>query len=166
MFDASFWVAISFLVFCIFLIYKKIPQLISQNLDNQIEDIKKNIEDAKNLKKNSEELLLEYKKKITSAENEKNNIIENQILETEQLLRDTESKFKLSVENKKKSAEQKIEQMRVSAIKEIQQISNRVTFDVVKDILNDNANKNHIENANRSYLDSIYSEISEKKLNL
>ncbi len=166
MFDASFWVAISFLVFCIFLIYKKIPQLISQNLDNQIEDIKKNIEDAKNLKKNSEELLLEYKKKITSAENEKNNIIENQILETEQLLRDTESKFKLSVENKKKSAEQKIEQMRVSAIKEIQQISNRVTFDVVKDILNDNANKNHVENANRSYLDSIYSEISEKKLNL
>jgi len=166
MFDASFWVAISFLVFCIFLIYKKIPQLISQNLDNQIEDIKKNIEDAKNLKKNSEELLLEYKKKITSAENEKNNIIKNQILETEQLLRDTESKFKLSVENKKKSAEQKIEQMRVSAIKEIQQISNRVTFDVVKDILNDNANKNHVENANRSYLDSIYSEISEKKLNL
>ncbi len=71
MFDASFWVAISFLVFCIFLIYKKIPQLISQNLDNQIEDIKKNIEDAKNLKKNSEELLLEYKKKITSAENRK-----------------------------------------------------------------------------------------------
>jgi len=166
MFDASFWVAISFLVFCIFLIYKKIPQLISQNLDNQIEDIKKNIEDAKNLKKNSEELLLEYKKKITSAENEKNNIIENQILETEQLLRDTESKFKLSVENKKKSAKQKIEQMKVSAIKEIQQISNRVTFDVVKDILNDNANKNHVENANRSYLDSIYSEISEKKLNL
>ncbi len=124
------------------------------------------MKNAKNLKKNSEELLLEYKKKITSAENEKNNIIENQILETEQLLRDTESKFKLSVENKKKSAEQKIEQMRVSAIKEIQQISNRVTFDVVKDILNDNANKNHVENANRSYLDSIYSEISEKKLNL
>ncbi len=50
MFDASFWVAISFLVFCIFLIYKKIPQLISQNLDNQIEDIKKNIEECKEFK--------------------------------------------------------------------------------------------------------------------
>jgi len=166
MFDASFWVAISFLVFCIFLIYKKIPQLISQNLDDQIEDIKKNIEEAKNLKKNSEDLLLEYKKKITSAESQKNNIIKNHIQETEHLLKDIESKFKLSVENKKKTAEQKIEQMKVSAIKEIQQISNKITFDVVKDILNDIENKNHIEKANKSYLESIYSEISEKKLNL
>jgi F0F1-type ATP synthase membrane subunit b/b' len=82
------------------------------------------------------------------------------------LLKDIESKFKLSVENKKKTAEQKIEQMKVSAIKEIQQISNKITFDVVKDILNDSENKNHIEKANKSYLESIYSEISEKKLNL
>ncbi len=95
---------------------------------------------------------MNIKKKLHLLRIEKNNIIKNQILETEQLLRDTESKFKLSVENKKKSAEQKIEQMRVSAIKEIQQISNRVTFDVVKDILNDNANKNHIENANIDHI--------------
>ena len=35
MFDATFWVAISFVIFCLIIVYKKIPQVINNLLDNE-----------------------------------------------------------------------------------------------------------------------------------
>ena len=58
MFDATFWVAISFVIFCLIIIYKKIPQLISNLLDSKINEIKSEIDNAKNLKHESEKLFL------------------------------------------------------------------------------------------------------------
>jgi len=63
MFDATFWVAISFLIFCLIIIYKKIPQLINNLLDNKINEIKSEIDSATNLKNESQQLLEKYKKK-------------------------------------------------------------------------------------------------------
>ena len=57
MFDATFWVAISFLIFCLIIIYKKIPQLINNLLDNKINEIKSEIDSATNLKNESQQLL-------------------------------------------------------------------------------------------------------------
>ena len=39
-FDATFWVAVSFIIFCGGLIYLKIPQKITETLDKLISDIK------------------------------------------------------------------------------------------------------------------------------
>ena len=39
MFDATVWVAIAFLIFCLIIIYKKIPQMISNLLDEKINEI-------------------------------------------------------------------------------------------------------------------------------
>ena len=41
--DATFWVAVSFLIFLGALIYLKIPQKINDILNNQISDIKNEI---------------------------------------------------------------------------------------------------------------------------
>ena len=61
MFDATFWVAISFVIFCLIIVYKKIPQVINNLLDNKINEIKSEIDNAKNLKNESEQLLKKYK---------------------------------------------------------------------------------------------------------
>ena len=74
MFDATFWVAISFVIFCLIIVYKKIPQVINNLLDNKINEIKSEIDNAKNLKNESEQLLKKYKKKIEDAHMEKNQI--------------------------------------------------------------------------------------------
>ena len=63
MFDATFWVAISFIIFCLIIIYQKIPKLINNLLDNKINEIKSEIDNAKNLKNESEQLLKNVKKK-------------------------------------------------------------------------------------------------------
>jgi len=46
--DATFWVGVSFVLFVALLIYKKIPGIINDVLENRIKKIKSKIEDAEN----------------------------------------------------------------------------------------------------------------------
>ena len=62
--DATFWVAVSFFLFIAFLIYKKIPGLVGKNLDEKIQEIKQKIEDAENLKIESNKLLSKYQDQL------------------------------------------------------------------------------------------------------
>ena len=82
MFDATFWVAISFAIFCLIIIYKKIPQVINNLLDSKINEIKSEIDNAKNLKNESQQLLQKYKTKIEEANIEAGKIINNEKKET------------------------------------------------------------------------------------
>ena len=56
-FDATFWVAISFLIFFVILVYFKIPQKVNTLLNNLILDIKNEIDESEKLRKDSNELL-------------------------------------------------------------------------------------------------------------
>ena len=44
--DATFWVAVSFFIFVGLLIYLKVPQKINDSLTNQINEMKKELENA------------------------------------------------------------------------------------------------------------------------
>ena len=48
--DATFWVAISFLIFVILLIYFKIPLKVKKLLDDNISQIRKQVDESENLK--------------------------------------------------------------------------------------------------------------------
>ena len=57
MFDATFWVGISFILFFVLLIYKGVPKLILNQIDQKINELKNKINEAENLKNESENLL-------------------------------------------------------------------------------------------------------------
>ena len=48
--DATFWVAISFLIFVSLLIYFKIPSKVKNLLDENISQIKKQVDESESLK--------------------------------------------------------------------------------------------------------------------
>jgi len=48
--DATFWVAISFFIFCGVLVYLKVPQKINNSLTDKINEIQKELEEAEKLK--------------------------------------------------------------------------------------------------------------------
>ena len=75
-FDATFWVAISFIIFLSGLVYLKIPHKINDLLSKMIVDIKKEIDESEKLRTESNELLNKAKNKLDSAEKEKNKIID------------------------------------------------------------------------------------------
>ena len=61
--DATFWVAVSFLIFVIILIYFKIPSKVKTLLDENINQIRKQIEESEKLKEEAKNKLAEYEKK-------------------------------------------------------------------------------------------------------
>ena len=164
MFDATFWVAISFVIFCLIIIYKKIPQIINNLLDNKINEIKSEIDNAKNLKNESEQLLQKYKNKIEEAHTESRNIVNCEKKETEIFIKESENKFEQLIVNKKKSLEQKLDQMRVKAIKDIQNISNKIALEAVKKIILNSANDEKMKVVNQKNLDKIFVNLKDSKI--
>lgn len=164
MFDAAFWVAISFILFCLILIYKKIPQLINKLLENKIDEIKSEIENTKNLKLESEQLLKKYKDKIQDAHIESKNILTSEKKDAENLIKESEKKFEQLMVNKKKSLQQKLEQMRIAAIKDIQHISNKIALEAVRKIILDPANIDKIKIINQKNLEKTFVQLKQTKI--
>jgi len=164
MFDAAFWVAISFILFCLILIYKKIPQLINKLLENKIDEIKSEIENTKNLKLESEQLLKKYKDKIQDAHIESKNILTSEKKDAENFIRESESKFEQLMINKKKSLQQKLEQIKITAIKDIQHISNKIALEAVRKIILDPANIDKIKIINQKNLEKTFVQLKQTKI--
>ena len=100
--DATFWVAISFFIFFGGLIYLKIPQKINSSLINQINIIKKEIDEAEKLKVEAKNLLSSYENKIDKSKKETRQIIDSAKKETENNILETTKKFHFFMDNKKK----------------------------------------------------------------
>ena len=163
MFDATFWVAISFIIFCLIIIYKKIPQVINNLLDNKINEIKSEIDNAKNLKNESEQLLKKYKKKIESVHMERSQILNIEKKETEIFIQESENKFEQLILNKKKSLEQKLDQMKIKAIKDMQNFSNKIALEAVKKIISNSANDEKMKAINQKNLEKIFINLTNTK---
>ena len=117
----------------------------------------------KNLKNESEQLLQKYKNKIEAAHAESRNIVNSEKKETEIFIKESENKFEQLIVNKKKSLEQKLDQMRVKAIKDIQNISNKIALEAVKKIILNSANDEKMKVVNQKNLDKIFVNLKDSK---
>ena len=75
-FDATFWVAISFIIFLGVLIYFKIPQKIFELLDKMIVDIKNEINESEKLRSESKKLLDRTQNKLDKSKQEVGKILD------------------------------------------------------------------------------------------
>ena len=74
--DATFWVAVSFIIFFLGLIYLKVPQKINAILNKLISDIKNEIDESEKLRTEAKELLDNAQKKLDAAQSVRNEILE------------------------------------------------------------------------------------------
>ena len=74
--DATFWVAISFIIFIGGLVYLKIPQKINEVLNKLILDIKNEIDESEKLRSEAKILLDNTQSKLDSAQKDGNEILE------------------------------------------------------------------------------------------
>ena len=91
--DAAFWVAVSFFIFCGGLIYLKVPQKINNSLTNQINEIKKEIDEAEKIKVETKNLLSNYENKIDKSIKETKTIINNAKKDCEKIILAKTEKF-------------------------------------------------------------------------
>ena len=145
MFDATFWVAISFVIFFVGLIYLKVPQNVNSLLTKMIVDIKKEIDESEKLRSESKKLLDDAQSKLNSAEQEKKKIINQANIEAEKLTKDMSEKFSKSAEIKKNLANIKISQMKDAAIKDIKDTSIKIAIEAVKKTISASVDKSKLD---------------------
>ena len=145
MFDATFWVAVSFVIFFVGLIYLKVPQNVNSLLTKMIVDIKKEIDESEKLRSESKKLLDDAQSKLNSAEQEKKKIIKQANIEAEKLTKDMSEKFSKSAEIKKNLANIKISQMKDAAIKDIKDTSINIAIEAVKKTISTSVDKSKLD---------------------
>ena len=59
-FLAEFWVAVAFVAFLLVLVYYKVPSLIAKALDDRAEAIRKELDEARRLREEAQNLLADY----------------------------------------------------------------------------------------------------------
>ena len=155
-FDATFWVAVSFILFVGVLLYFKVPQKIFTTLDESINKIKKDVEEAEKLKEEAKNILSDYEAKLDKSKVEIDLMIKNAQKESEANIIKTNDQFHKIFENRKKVAEEKIKQMKLQATKDIKNYSVEVAIIALEKII-----KNSID---KKKLDKIYvSSVNEAK---
>ena len=157
--DATFWVAISFFIFLGILVYFKIPEKVKNVLDENISNIKNQINEAEKLKEEAKNILSEHEKKISNSKAEVKSMINKANENAEKNIIKTNEEFHNLMENKKKNAGEKIKQMKNQALKDIKNTSVKIAIESVEKLLKNSMDK--------SKLDKIYlSSIEETKLAL
>ena len=143
--DATFWVAVSFVIFFGGLIYLKIPQKINDVLSKLILDIKNEIDESEKLRAEAKTLLENAQNKLDTAQKVSKEILDQAKKDSDHLVIEMNDKFHKSSEIKKNLAENKISQMKDAAIKEIKDVSIKIAVDSVKQIINTSVDKSKLD---------------------
>ena len=161
--DATFWVAVSFLIFFGALIYLKIPQKVRDILDKIISDIKNEIDESEKLRTEAKTLLDNAQKKLDTAQSVSDEILNNAKEDSDKLIIEMNDKFHKSAEIKKNLVESKISQMKEAALKEIKDVSIKIAIDSVKKIITTSVDKTKLDAVFQKNLDETKEEL--KKIN-
>ena len=117
--DPQFWVAVAFFAF-IAAVFNPVRKILTTNLDSQIKDIKDKIEEAENLKNETQNTLSEIKQRQNDVQLEIQEIHKEAENKVKQLEKITENKLKDQILNRQVLAEAKIEQLTRDANSSIQ----------------------------------------------
>ena len=161
--DATFWVAVSFVIFFGGLIYLKIPQKVTILLEKMISDIKNEIDESEKLRTEAKILLDNAQNKLDTAKSVSNEILDEAKKDSDKLIIELNDKFHKSSEIRKNLAENKIRQMKEAALKEIKDASIKIAVDSVKKIITTSVDKSKLDAVFQKNLEETNEEL--KKIN-
>ena len=108
--DPQFWVAVAFVAFIV-AIFNPVRKILTSSLDTQIKDIKNKIDEAENLKNETQTTLSEIKKRQNDVQIEIQDIHKDAEKKVKQLEINAEAKLKDQVAKRQILAEAKIDQL-------------------------------------------------------
>ena len=164
-FDATFWVAISFIIFFGLLIYLKVPVKINESLNKLITDIKNELQESEKLRKETKEFLDQSQSKLNTASDQTKAIIESAKKDANIMIQQMKEKFNKSAEIKKRLAEEKITQMKEQAIKEITNSSLDIALTSVEKIIKNSIDKSKLDNIFRKNIEESKEALKKLKSN-
>jgi len=142
MFDATFFVALSFVLFVVFVVWAGLPSTIIKSLDDRSEQIKKELDEARILHEEAQKLLATEKRKLEQCDAEVEEILK-QASEQAALITEKSNKLlKEEIQRKQKQADLKIAQARDEAVREVKAKASELSLIIAKEYLKENIDDN------------------------
>ena len=135
----------------------------NSSISAEINKIKKDIDEAEKLKAEAKNLLSDYENKIDKSKKEARDIINLAKKDSEKNIIDKTKKFHELLEARKKNAELKIIQMKENALKDIKNISIKVSIEAVQHLIKNSIDKNKIEKIYNESLDQVKDSLKHTK---
>jgi F-type H+-transporting ATPase subunit b len=135
MFEAEFWVAVSFVIFVAVLGYFGVHKLMVKGIDDRRDRIRAELDEARRLKAEAEALLAQYRRKQHEAEEEAQAIVASAKAEAERLAKEAEAKLEEFVSRRTKMAENKIAQAEAQAVADVRSAAAEAAVAAAENIL-------------------------------
>ncbi|MBE0691727.1 MAG: F0F1 ATP synthase subunit B [Aquamicrobium sp.] len=117
--DATFWALVGLILFIAVVVYFGAPGMINKSLDARAERIRHDLDEARRLRDEAQQLLAEYQRKHKEAEQEAGDIVAAAKREADVLVAEAKQKTEDYVARRTALAEQKIAQAERDAVAEV-----------------------------------------------
>ena len=142
MFDATFFVALSFVLFVVFVVWAGLPSTIIKSLDDRSEQIKKELDEARILHEEAQKLLATEKRKLEQCDAEVEDILKQASEQAALITEKSNNLLKEEIQRKQKQADLKIAQARDDAVREVKAKASELSLIIAKEYLKENIDDN------------------------
>ena len=138
MFDATFFVAVSFLLFVVFVVWIGLPGSILNALDERSANIQKELDEARILHEEAQSLLAKEKRKLEKCDEEVKEILKKASDQAVLLAENSKKTLEEEIQRKQKQADLKISQARDEAIRDVKSKATDLSVIIAKEYLKEN----------------------------
>ncbi len=117
--DATFWALVGLIIFLGIVLYMKVPGMVAKSLDERAVKIRDELDEARRLREEAQQLLAEYQRKRKEAEQEAGEIVAAAKKEADIIVADAKQKTEEYVARRTTLAEEKIAQAERDAVTEV-----------------------------------------------
>lgn len=135
--DATFWAFVALIIFLGIIFYMKVPGMITKSLDERANKIRNDLDEARRLREEAQQLLAEYQRKRKEAEQEAGDIVAAAKREADQLVVEAQKKTEEYVARRTALAEQKIGQAERDAVNEVRASAVDIAVEAARKLLGD-----------------------------
>jgi F-type H+-transporting ATPase subunit b len=136
--DATFWALVALVIFFGIVFYMKVPGMISKSLDERANRSRNELDEARRLREEAQQLLAEYQRKRKDAEQEAGDIVAAAKREADLLVAEAQKRTEEYVARRTALAEQKIGQAERDAVNEVRASAVDVAVEAARKLLGDN----------------------------
>jgi F-type H+-transporting ATPase subunit b len=135
--DATFWAFVALIIFLGIVFYMKVPGMMAKSLDERANKIRNELDEARRLREEAQQLLAEYQHKRKEAELEAGDIVAAAKREADQLVVEAQKKTEEYVARRTALAEQKIGQAERDAVNEVRASAVDIAVEAARKLLGD-----------------------------
>ena len=133
--DTSFWVLLAFVIVIGIFMRAGVHKSITSGLDGRSQKIADEINEARRMREEAQELLAQYQRRQRDAEDEAAAIIEQAKKDAKQMAEEARTKIEEQTERRTKAAEDKIARAESQALSEVRARAADVAVDIAREII-------------------------------